>query len=328
MNRLSPVALAALTACGTLLAPGGRRGSLLVLIFHRVLAEPDPLLPGEPDVVRFAAQMDVVRAICRVLPLSEAIERLYAGSLPPRAAAITFDDGYANNLTHAAPVLRERGLPATVFVATGYLNGGRMWNDTVIEALRRAGTELDLTALELGRFSLADIAARRLAIDTILGALKYRAPAARAQAVAVVAERVGAELPADLMLTDAQLAALPGQGFEVGAHTVTHPILTRIDVAAARREIAASRATLEAVTGTRVGLFAFPNGRPGRDYGPEHVALVRAAGFSAALSTASGACNRRSDRYQLPRMLPWETTAGRFATRLVRTYAERRIAAV
>jgi peptidoglycan/xylan/chitin deacetylase (PgdA/CDA1 family) len=279
-------------------------------------------------VAHFAAQMDVLRSICRVLPLAEAIERLYSGSLPPRAAAITFDDGYANNLTHAAPVLRARGLPATVFVATGYLNGGRMFNDTVIEAVRRAGTELDLAALELGRFSLADAPARRAAIDTILGALKYREPLARERAAAAIAERVGAQLPGDLMLTDAQLAALPGLGLEVGAHTVTHPILTRIEADAARREISTSRATLEDMTGTRVRLFAFPNGRPGRDYAPEHVAMVRAAGFSAALSTASGACHRGSDRYQLPRMLPWETTAGRFAARLVRTYAARGAAAV
>jgi peptidoglycan/xylan/chitin deacetylase (PgdA/CDA1 family) len=328
VNRLSPLAAAAFSACGTMLAPGGRHGSLLVLIFHRVLPEPDTLLPGEPDVARFAGQMDVVRSICRVLPLSEAIERLYAGSLPPRAAAITFDDGYANNLTHAAPVLRARGLPATVFVASGYLNGGRMWNDTVIEAVRRAGSELDLAALELGRFNLVDVAARRLAVDTILGALKYRAPLARVRAAAAIAEQVGVQLPGDLMLTESQLAALPGLGFEVGAHTVTHPILTRIEAEAARREISASRDTLEDMSGTRVRLFAFPNGRPGQDYGPEHVEMVRTAGFSAALSTASGACHRGSDRYQLPRMLPWETTAGGFAARLVRGYAQRGAAAV
>jgi peptidoglycan/xylan/chitin deacetylase (PgdA/CDA1 family) len=321
MKALSPLSAAALRGCGTLLAPGGRRGSLLVLIFHRVLAQPDPLLPGEPDVARFAAQMDLVRSVCRVLPLAEAVERLYAHSLPPRAACITFDDGYANNLTHAAPVLSERGLPATVFVASGYLGGGRMWNDTVIEAVRRAGAELDLSGLGLGHFTLTDTAARRRAIDAILDALKYRPQAQRAQAAVAIAERVGAELPSDLMLTQAQLAALARFGLDVGAHTVTHPILTRVDAATARREIASSRAVLQELTGTRVPLFAFPNGRPVRDYEREHVAMVREAGFSAAVSTAPGACRASSDPFQLSRVSPWDRTATRYAVRLVRTYA-------
>src|SRR5579859_7762471 len=321
MKALSPLSAAALRVCGTVLAPGGQRGSLLVLIFHRVLSHPDPLLPGEPDVVHFAAQMDLVRAVCRVLPLAEAVDRLYSRSLPPRAACITFDDGYANNLTHAAPILRERGLPATAFVASGYLGGGRMWNDTVIEAVRRAGAELDLSALGLGRFTLTDLAARRSAIDVILNELQYRHQAERARAADGIAERVGAELPRDLMLTPAQLAALPGLGVDVGAHTVTHTILTRVDAATARREIASSKAVLQDLTGTQVALFAFPNGRPARDYERTHVEMVREAGFSAAVSTAAGACRPDSDRFQLPRMLPWERSAAGFAVRLVRTYA-------
>jgi hypothetical protein len=143
MKTLSPASAALIRALGGLLTPGGSRASLLVLIFHRVLDRRDPLLQGEPDAHEFATQLDVIRSVCRVLPLDEAVDRLRSGSLPQRSVCITFDDGYANNRTTAAPLLKERGMPATVFVATGYLNGGRMFNDTVIESVRRAGPELD-----------------------------------------------------------------------------------------------------------------------------------------------------------------------------------------
>jgi peptidoglycan/xylan/chitin deacetylase (PgdA/CDA1 family) len=73
-----------------------------------------------------------------------------SGALPERAAAITFDDGYADNFTRALPLLREQGLPATFFVATGFLDGGRMWNDTISEAIRRCNEDVvDLSAIGL-----------------------------------------------------------------------------------------------------------------------------------------------------------------------------------
>ncbi len=319
MDRLSAPGAAAIRACGKLLAPGGGRGTLLVLIFHRVLPEPDPLLPGEPDVVAFAAQADLIAAICRVLPLQEAVDRLYSGSLPERAACITFDDGYANNLTQAAPILKSRGLPATVFVATSFLNGGRMWNDQVIESVRHARGELDLTSLGLGRHGLEDVPARRRAIDALIGALKYSDPHERAAQAAAIAERVGSD-GNDLMLTEEQVRQLRREGVDIGAHTVTHPILVAAAADDARREIAASKSILESMIGEPVTLFAYPNGRPRRDYAREHVEMVRQAGFSAAVSTAWGACRRASDRFQLPRMLPWDTSALKFAARLLRTH--------
>jgi peptidoglycan/xylan/chitin deacetylase (PgdA/CDA1 family) len=110
----------------SLLSPAGERGRLSILIFHRVLARPDPLSPDEPDVVEFEAQMRWVRSWFNVLPLGAAIDRLYAGTIPPRALAITFDDGYADNEELAAPILARLGLSATFFISTGYLGGGIM----------------------------------------------------------------------------------------------------------------------------------------------------------------------------------------------------------
>ena len=323
MKPLPALQARLLRTFGDFVAPGGSRGALLILIYHRVLAEPDPLLPDEPDASAFAAQMDVLSAVCNVLPLLEATERLQRGALPPRAACITFDDGYANNYSVAGPILRARKLPATVFVATGYTNNARrMFNDTVIESVRRAPSILDLTALELPRFELHDDTARARAVVTLLRALRYLDPLQRLTRAEEIAEHVGAALPNDLMMSEQQVRGLDSFGIAVGAHTVTHPILKNVEAAFAEREIAASKATLEAITAAPVPLFAYPNGRPKQDYDSSHVALVRKAGFKAAVSTAFGAAGRSADLLQLPRMLPWDPTAFRYSLRLLWTYRD------
>ena len=302
------------------LAPAGARGRLTVLIFHRVLERPDPLLPDVPDAATFERRMRWVADWFNVVPLSEAIERLERGGLPERAASITFDDGYADNFRVACPVLRRLKLPATFFVATGFLGGGRMWNDTVIETVRRSpGPRLDLQRFALGVHEIGGIVERRAAIDAILAALKYRAPEERAR---IVAELATPQLPTDLMMTPEELRRLHRAGMSIGAHTVSHPILQRLPLEQARREIAEGRAALESLIGEPVALFAYPNGRPGTDYGPEHVELVRSLGFSGAVSTAWGAWRAGVDRYQVPRFTPWDRTRSRFALRLARNFFE------
>jgi peptidoglycan/xylan/chitin deacetylase (PgdA/CDA1 family) len=119
------------------LAPSGARGRLSILIFHRILAAPDALLPDELDAARFDAVCGWLRRWFNVLPLDEAVRQLAAGDLAARALSITFDDGYADNHNVALPILARHGMCATFFVATGFLDGGRMFNDTLIEAVRR-----------------------------------------------------------------------------------------------------------------------------------------------------------------------------------------------
>jgi len=328
MRPLSSLERRLLRGVGRLFAPGGRGGALLVLIYHLVLPAPDPLLMDEPDAQTFAAHMDLVREVCYVLPLAEGIERLQCGSLPPRVVCITFDDGYANNCDIAAPILAARKLPATVFVATGFIGGGRMFNDTVFESVRCAGERLDLTDLELGTYTLTDAPARRGAIDAILRALKHLPQEVREARTRAIAERTGCGKPDGLMMSEAQIKRLPQFGIDLGAHTVTHPILTRLEAPAARREILESKAGLEAILRAPVTTFAYPNGRPQRDYDRSHVEIVRDAGFKGAVSAAWGAAGCKMDPYQIPRMLPWDASGFRFGLRLLRTYREPRAATV
>jgi len=315
----------------TLASPGGRRGRLSILIFHRVLAKPDPLFPETPDAQAFSAQMRWVASLFNVLPLSEAIDRLYQGTLPPRALSITFDDGYADNESLAAPILQRLGLPATVFVTTDFLDGGCMWNDRVIEAVRACQSDsIDLNEADLGRFDVASSSARRRAIDDLLGRIKHMEPAQRRAATDAVVAVCGGRPSPYLMMGPEQVRRLRHHNIEIGAHTTTHPILTKVSSAAARDEIVRSKARLEAVLDERIGLFAYPNGVPEQDYSAEHVEIVRAAGYSAAVTTSWGAASSRSDRFQLPRFTPWDQTRLAYGARLIGNLrrAERRVTAL
>jgi len=323
LNRLSHLQAEVLRSAATAFSPRGRRASLLVLIFHQVPSVPDPMNPDEPDAAEFSAQADLVKALFNVLSLQEAAERLVTGSLPSRAACITFDDGYRNNLTVAAPILASRGLTATFFVATGYLGCGRMWNDTLIESVRRAPVQLDLEAIGLGRHEMKDAGARARVARQLLSTLKYLPPSERQRKADEVAERVGQPLPSDLMMSEVDVRELAQMGMEVGAHSVTHPILANVDDVTARREIVESRVVLEAIIGKPVTSFAYPNGRPQLDYAEVHARMVKEAGYAVAVSTAWGCAHRRSDPFQLPRLSPWDRTAGRYALRLLRAYAQR-----
>ena len=306
----------------SILSPAGSRGRLSVLIFHRVLPRPDPVFPDVPDTVDFERQMRWAASMFNVLPLSAAIERLYAGTLPSRALAVTFDDGYADNEELAAPILERLGMSATFFVATGFLGGGCMWNDQVIEAIRgcEAG-ELDLTSFGLSRFSLASIEARRAAISNTLKGIKHFEPARRQAVTDAIVALAGAKPSPPLMMQPGQVRSLRTQGMEVGAHTVTHPILTRLDPAAAFAEMRDSKEELERILGAPVNLFAYPNGVPGQDYAVEHARMARECGFGGAVSTAWGAASANSDRFQLPRFTPWDRTRFRYGARLLANLA-------
>jgi peptidoglycan/xylan/chitin deacetylase (PgdA/CDA1 family) len=272
--------------------------------------------------------MDLIAENFHVLRLSDAVRRLRSGTLPPRAVSITFDDGYSNNWRVAQPILAQRALPATVFVAPGFLGGGRMFNDTIIESIRRAPAELNLSKAGLSTYCFPDLASRRNAITNIIGSLKYLEYNERHARAQLIAEIVGAELPTDLMMDPSEVLAASRSGLEIGAHTVNHPILARLESDAAENEILKSRHQLQEITGGSVTSFAYPNGRPNSDYGAQHVAVVRKAGFELAVSTAWGAASIHSDPFQLPRISPWDRDAVRFAGRVLRGFRERRFATV
>lgn len=280
---------------------------LSILIYHRVHVTADPLFPFEPDARRFEALMRFVAATYRVMTLGEAVDHLANDTLPPRSLVITFDDGYADNAEVALPILERFGLRATFFVSSGFLDGGRMWNDSVIECLRASAKEsIDLDAHGLGRLPLLTTADRRRCIDALLPRIKYLPLIERMNAVHDLQRWCGvSSLPDDLMMSSNLVRSMRRAGMEIGAHTVNHPILSSITATEAEREINDGRRKLESIIDASVNVFAYPNGKPGQDYDASHVEIVRKLGFRGAVSTAPGVGRAGDDLLQLPRFLPW-----------------------
>jgi peptidoglycan/xylan/chitin deacetylase (PgdA/CDA1 family) len=301
-----------------LLAPGGNDARLSVLIFHRVLREPDDLFPNEPDAVRFESILGWLKSQFTLLPLERALDDLYAGKLPARAASITFDDGYADNVQVALPLLVKHRVPATFFIATGFLKGATMFNDRIIEIVRRAPSSIDASCIPgVGTIDTTSIAAKRGAIEMLLRRVKRLALDEREQILRALEGTTGLQGAVSPMMDEGGVAMLHAAGMGIGAHTHNHPILAveRDDVA--RHEIQRGRDVLADITGRRPAILAYPNGAPGSDFDDRHVAIARDEGFKYALSTAPGCATRRTDPYRLPRFTPWDQSRGKFTLRML-----------
>ncbi|MGB5774782.1 MAG: polysaccharide deacetylase family protein [Sedimenticolaceae bacterium] len=298
-----------------------RRPRHQVLIFHRVLHRQDPMSPNEPTTAWFRGLIAELAAHFEIISLGEAVSRADAGELRGRSLSITFDDGYADNYTAALPVLETFEAPATFFVATDFLDGGRMWNDSIIETFRRLPEgeyEFDLPDSPVVR--LSDWDSRRTAAALTIRAWKHLPHAERQARVDALARRVSG-LPTDLMMSIEQLRAMAGSPWAtVGGHTRSHPILTTLPEDQAREEIAGGKEDLQGWLQREVELFAYPNGKHGRDYAATHAELVKKAGFRAAVATDWGALDAATDHYKIPRFTPWRQNLARFSIDLARCH--------
>lgn len=302
------------------LSIGRGRSRFDVLLNHRVAETAYPLMAGLSGA-GFQWQLEVLSRHFNILPLAEAVRRQREGTLPPRAACVSFDDGFADTLEVALPIAHKVGVPITVFIATRYLNGGLMFNDMIGEALHRTRHDkLDLRGLGLGSevLDLAGTLASQAAFEHLLGEVKYRPVEERLAIAQEISARADVEPPRDLMLDDDGVRALRARGVEIGGHTHSHPMLALCNDDEARREIEEGKSRLEGILDEPVRLFAYPNGQPGRDYGPRDVALVREAGFEAAFSTGEAPGTQGRDPFQLPRFTPWDKQEWRFVFRLLR----------
>lgn len=293
----------------------------VILMYHRVAAsECDPWdLAVAPE--RFARQLDFLSKERVVLSLASLVRLHEAGAAPPEAVAITFDDGYACNALTAAPLLEARGLPATFFLATGSIGSEReYWWDELERILAAAKGDLTVEidgvkiSLDLGEQSDgADLQrtayrggtprkAPERAMERLWEAMQGVEGARRAAildrmrvAAGIAPKARGSHRP----MTRAEAQALAGRPFvEIGAHTVSHPALSRLSIAEQKREIEGSRDACLALTGRLPTSFSYPHG----DFGAETIELVREAGFALACSTKARPLRKDADRFTLGRL--------------------------
>jgi len=307
----------AVRAVSTVVSPAGERAKLLTFFFHRVLEKPDPMIPGEMHASQFDQALRWIGDQFRVLRPLEACERLASGSLPSRAAIISFDDGYRDNHDVALPLLKRHRMSAAFFVATGYLGDGVQFNDRLTEAVRAfQGDTFDAAWLGLGPLPTGDLPARLQTLHRLREGIKYLPPDERNGALRRIEAACGVAGPPHLrdriMMTPEEVQALAAEGMEIGGHTVMHPILKSVDDATAFEEISRGRAALSALLPRPPQLFAYPNGKLGTDFEPRHADMASRAGFSWAFSTHRGVADARTDRMMLPRFMPWDKQPLRF----------------
>lgn len=281
-------------------------GRAVVLLYHRV-AEPasDPWeLAVTPS--QFDEHLELLTRAGRVESLAQLAQEIDAGALTGLTFAITFDDGYADNLHAARPLLEAHETPATVFVTTGCLGGRPFWWDELAAMMLEGDGLPDRIELELDgqshAWSCAELGARA-AYEAVWAELQPLPDEARRRALAAVREQVGAVVSDDgRSLTTGELAELARDGLvEVGAHTETHPLLASLADPDAEREIVGSKARLEDLLDRPVQSFSYPFGGPAH-YGAREVEIVRRAGFELACSAVPGVARAGADRFELARV--------------------------
>lgn len=296
--------------------------SFLILIYHRV-AEPRPFTLEAVAPQAFQRQMRYLARHFQILPLADIVERVRTGApIPPRSLAITFDDGYEDNYTHAFPVLRALGLPATIFLTTGWIDTDEIpWFDRVLHAFGRSTAESIALPGETGRVPLGEGASRQaLAIRALYALMRIPDTERRTAQESLIAELVpGDKGPIKAMLQWTQIREMASAGMTFGAHTVTHPILSRLSEGEARRELSDSKRRIEEETQSPVSLLAYPVGRA-MDYSPEVLRITQELGFTAAVTTTSGVNVRGDDLFLLRRVKPLGADVPSFALGLAVRY--------
>lgn len=317
-------------ARGQMAGFAGRRGKAAILMYHRIAAPADDPWDICVSELTFARQLEMLRAEYRVLPLAELAAAVAARRLPERAIAITFDDGYADNLHRAAPLLERNGLTATLYLTTSFQERPReFWWDLLLDALIGPGERPPRLAVAVGGTSIdapttTPAERRHLALDVLQPALRACGVAAIEATTARICEWAGldataaptgsAEDPLRRPLSPeeaAQLAA--GAAFELGAHTATHPSLRALGDEEARAEVLASRELVADLAGRSPRSFAYPFG----ENLPADRRLVRSLGFGEAVGVLPDVPLTAAARlFELPRTAAIEESPERLERKL------------
>jgi CelD/BcsL family acetyltransferase involved in cellulose biosynthesis/peptidoglycan/xylan/chitin deacetylase (PgdA/CDA1 family) len=290
-----------------------------VFIYHRVNDDADPFLPAlSTDVFRW--QMEYLAKNFPVVRLDD----LVTGNLPKNSGnhcvAITFDDGYRDNYTNAFPILRELGLPASIFLISGCMEGDVLpWYDQVSLAFKiTTAGEMDFHAAGGPSGSMEGRSQRLSAMRNTLNWLWAMQEPERlrwTQELFAALRLSAAPLLPNYFLDWNQVREMSRQNIEFGAHTVTHPVLTRVTGERLREELAGSKKAIESRLQREVRHLAYPFGGP-QDFSEETKAAARECGFASALTTLWGFNQAGDDPYELRRFSLWETDPSMFALKL------------
>lgn len=291
-------------------------------MYHHIADKPVDYFCLAVSPARFEEQLDVLRGTRHPLPLTDFVRNLMAGTLPPNAVALTFDDGYVDNLVAAKPRLAATDIPATVFLTTGYIDSpeGFWWDELARLILLENGPQgfelvvrgesmqfdfgTEYPAREDGTTPAASLTRRGAALWTLRQALRpledeeRRLIMVKLRSIFATRDDHACACRGRVMTGD-EVRALVADGLvTIGAHTVTHPVLAGLGAADCHREITESKLACEALIGAPVAAFAYPYG----DFDAKAREEVRTAGFIFACSARRRPASATSDVFALPRI--------------------------
>lgn len=308
-----------------------RRGSGVVLLYHRIAEAPsDPWqLAVSPQT--FEQHLRFLSSECRVLTLAEMFEAASHRRIPDRAVALTFDDGYVDNLDQGLPLLEKYGTPATMYIATGYVDGpAPFWWDELQDLLAGEGSRPDSLELSLGGVRVstptATPEARRHALLSVVHpVLRASSPRMIELALERLREWAGNAAgpaaangdPSRRPMTRDELERLSRSPLiELGPHTATHPSMVALTPDIGREEVESSRAYLEELTGAPPTSFSYPFG----DNNPSSRRIARSCGFRFAVGVRwDTPVTSAARRFEVPRLMAIEESEAALETRIEST---------
>ncbi|MBI3999904.1 MAG: glycosyltransferase [Candidatus Omnitrophica bacterium] len=323
LRTVSPVVKGVLFCTGMLGLVRNSVGTKVpVLMYHRVRNESDPFFPSV-SLKTFQKQMEYVNHHYKVLSLDEVVAMWKQGNaVPPQSLVVTFDDSDIDTWSLIRPVTERFKIPLTVFLAVEPMNGsGFTWTDLLRWWIKL--TEKERCILHLNghssEWSLETRGERLQTLRELSIILKHLENGQRKVAMKQLEEGLAVErtaLPSNWVLTKTQIKSSHHDLVKFGAHTLSHPILSRMSREEARYEIFECKRKLEEILSEKVEHFAYPNGEAG-DFTEAHIELVRRAGFHSACTTILGLNDERTNRYEIRRIYAKEEPLATFAARLV-----------
>jgi peptidoglycan/xylan/chitin deacetylase (PgdA/CDA1 family) len=286
-------------------------GGALILGYHRISAVEDDFYQVCVSPENFVEHMEALRAYAHPISLSKLVQNLKQNVLPPKSVAVTFDDGYADNLYAAKPILEKYDIPATVFMCTGYI-GKEFWWDELEHLVLSSRADPCALRLRVGRVHFTwDPAQGNSEMDNLQVHRKFHRALyhfllsldVEDQNHAMRLIRSWSEVSSPGVstpraLSEAELLRLVDGGLiELGAHTRHHPMLPQLSCERQKEEIRSSKRDLEVLVGKKIAGFSYPNGRATVDA----KRLVQELGFTYACTSQHDVVRPGRDLYGLTR---------------------------
>jgi peptidoglycan/xylan/chitin deacetylase (PgdA/CDA1 family) len=290
-----------------------RRHCTAILFYHRFCdGSSKPYQLPHLDIHEFRRQMWHIKRWYRVITMDEMANRLDSGNhFTSPSVVITIDDGFQNNYSLAYRVLKELNLPATIYLTTGFIGTNKApWVDALMDVLLLT-EEKALRFPELLGEEAADISTPKGKRDAMIKLFSVMLQIEHQRKIVALKKlsnilgvnEVSKENANRKMLNWDEVMEMEGEGISFGAHTVTHPTLSKMDPEEAKQEIYESKMEIETRVGRKVRHFAVPNGRI-EDFNDELKRYCKEIGISTVVSTVSGVVSHLSDPYFLKRINP------------------------